>query len=137
MNKLQFFTLNALAQLEAYAKGAKLYHNTNSDLIYAQAKLESGNFKSAIFIENNNIFGLKHPVKRPTTSIGTSRGHAKYRTIYDCLVDYYLRQNYFKVEDTADVDKYLKELHRTKYAEDLQYLAKIKKIYLQDIAKTV
>ena len=30
-----------------------------ADIILAQAKLESNNFKSHIFLENNNMFGMK------------------------------------------------------------------------------
>lgn len=46
------------------------------DIVFAQAKLESGNFNSQIFRENNNLFGMKMPWNRPTVAIGVKRGHA-------------------------------------------------------------
>lgn len=137
MNKLHFTYLVILAQLRCFAITGKLMHNTNTDLIYAQAILESARFKSPIFIENNNFLGLKHPSKRPTTSIGSNRGHAKYKNHFDCLTDYFLRQTYFKVKDTNEVDEYLGELLRTKYAEDKSYFAKIKQIYSETSKTTV
>jgi uncharacterized FlgJ-related protein len=45
-------------------------------IVYAQAQLETGEFKSKIFKENNNIFGMKVARKRPTTNKGEENGHA-------------------------------------------------------------
>jgi hypothetical protein len=45
-------------------------------VVYAQALVESNNFKSSIFIENNNSLGMKEAVIRPTINVGTNRGHA-------------------------------------------------------------
>src|SRR5690554_3322128 len=44
------------------------------DIVFAQAILETGNFKSEIFKENKNLFGLKMPWNRPTLAIGVKRG---------------------------------------------------------------
>jgi uncharacterized FlgJ-related protein len=56
----------------------------------AQAKIESGGFKSPIFRENNNLFGMKQARQRVTTARGTNRGHAYYDTWEDCVTDYAL-----------------------------------------------
>jgi uncharacterized FlgJ-related protein len=48
------------------------------NIVLAQAKLESGNFNSAIFIENHNMFGMKEARLRANLSKGTNRGHAFY-----------------------------------------------------------
>ena len=59
-------------------------------MITAQAGFETGNFTSAIFRENNNLFGMKLPKVRKTTAIGENRGHAVYKSLDDCIKDYWL-----------------------------------------------
>jgi hypothetical protein len=63
------------------------------DIVMAQAKIESGHFTSAIFKENNNLFGMKLPAQRKTTAIGKNRGHAKYETWQDSVKDYKIWQD--------------------------------------------
>ena len=63
------------------------------DIVMAQAKIESGHFTSAIFKENNNLFGMKLPAQRKTTAIGKNRGHAKYETWQDSVEDYKIWQD--------------------------------------------
>ena len=64
----------------------------NSYIVYAQARLESGNFTSEIFKENNNLFGMKVAERRPTTAIGVNRGHAVYKSWRESVIDYALMQ---------------------------------------------
>lgn len=64
----------------------------NAYLVYAQARLESANFTSVIFKENNNLFGMKFPERRPTTAIGVNRGHAVYKDWRHSVIDYALMQ---------------------------------------------
>jgi hypothetical protein len=59
-------------------------------IVLAQAQLESGNFSSKIFRENNNLFGMKEARIRPTTNCGTNRGHAKYNHWRESVMDYVL-----------------------------------------------
>ena len=40
-------------------------------IVMAQARLETGNYKSRIFKENNNLFGMKVARRRPTTNKGS------------------------------------------------------------------
>ncbi len=95
-------------------------------IVIAQAKLESGNFKSDIFKENNNLFGMKEAKVRISTNKGTSRGHAKYDSWKDCVVDYALYQatylSKFKTEEQYYA--YLAD----NYAENGRYIKLIKKI---------
>jgi len=63
------------------------------DVALAQAKLESGNFNSPIFKENNNLFGMKLAQVRKTTATGKNRGHAKYNSWQDSVMDYKLWQD--------------------------------------------
>jgi hypothetical protein len=64
----------------------------NAYIVYAQARLESGNFTSDIFMENNNLFGMKVAERRPTTAIGVNRGHAVYKSWRESVIDYALMQ---------------------------------------------
>ena len=58
--------------------------------IYKHAQSESGNFKSKVFKENNNTFGMRLPRRRTTTAIGKNRGYAIYTDWYDSVYDYWL-----------------------------------------------
>jgi hypothetical protein len=69
------------------------------EIAYAQALLETGHFKSAVFIENHNLFGMKLPSQRQTLAIGKNRGHAKYKTWQDSVKDYKMWQDAIKVGD--------------------------------------
>ncbi len=60
------------------------------DQIYNHARRESGNFKSKVFRENNNAFGMRLPRRRTTTAIGRNRGYAVYTNWYDSIYDYWL-----------------------------------------------
>lgn len=94
-----------------------------SDIVYAQAVLESGNFKSKIFLTNNNLFGMKLAAKRPTLAKGTELNHAFYDSWRDCVLDYAFYQARYlsNIKTREDYIKYL----AANYAEDPQYLQKI------------
>ena len=93
------------------------------DIVIAQAIIESGNFKSNIFKENNNLFGMKMPEYRKTTAIGTNRGHAVYRNWRESVIDYALWQG--KRARYTTTNQYLRRLRS--YAADPNYITKIKK----------
>jgi flagellum-specific peptidoglycan hydrolase FlgJ len=92
-------------------------------LIAAQAMLETGNFTSAIFRENRNLFGLKVPRQRPTFAIGENRGHAVFADHRDCIEDYFERQRYFDIPNTRNVHEYVNATVRSGYAEADNYAA--------------
>ena len=92
------------------------------DIVMAQAIIESGNFKSNIFKENNNLFGMKMPEYRKTTAIGINRGHAVYRNWRESVIDYALWQG--KRARYSTVNQYLRRLRS--YATDPNYINKIK-----------
>ena len=95
-------------------------------IVLAQAKLESGNFKSHIFLENNNMFGMKEAKRRPTTNKGTQNGHAYYENWRDCVIDYAFYQaaylNALKTEE-----QYYQYLSAS-YAEDSSYIGKVRQM---------
>lgn len=92
------------------------------DIVYKQAVIESGNFKSDIFINNNNPFGMRMPQNRATTALYSKKGYAYYNNIRDGVIDYALFQNYIIRQRTRD--EYLNYLQRN-YAEDSHYRKKI------------
>lgn len=96
------------------------------DIVLAQAKLESGNFKSKIFKENNNLFGMKCATRRPYTHKGENRGHAKYDRWQDCVLDYALFQAAYlsKMKTKREYFKYLSE----NYAQNPDYVTLLKDI---------
>jgi hypothetical protein len=62
------------------------------DIVYKQTLLESNHFKSLVFKENNNMFGMRISKTRPTTHISENLNHASYKHWKDCVVDYALWQ---------------------------------------------
>lgn len=62
-------------------------------LLVAQAKFESGNYTNSLFRNHNNLYGMMHPRKRTTKSIGGKAraegkaGYAKFRSVEDSVED--------------------------------------------------
>ena len=95
-------------------------------IVFAQAKLESGYFKSTIFRENNNLFGMKIATRRPTTNKGENRGHAVFDTWKESVLDYAFYQARF-LGDIKSEGEYIQYL-RANYAEDPGYVDKVIKL---------
>lgn len=98
-------------------------------VVFAQAKLETFNFKSQIFQENHNLFGMKMPSVRTTTAKGEQYSHAIYSNWKESVLDYALRQCRYGSNIDSDED-YIKYLGST-YAEDPDYEKKLIEIYNQ------
>lgn len=81
------------------------------DVALAQARLETGHYKSDVFKDNNNLFGMKHPSVRQTVSKGKNRGHANYTTWQDSVKDYKLWQDFYKVSSMSK-DQYINKLNK-------------------------
>lgn len=96
------------------------------DVVYAQAVLGSGYFKSKLYLNHNNIFAMKEAKKRPTLQVGTTdSGYGVYARWEDAVIDYYLWQ--LKYAQSLTKAEYLDTIGRI-YAEDRQYIQKIKTI---------
>ena len=95
-------------------------------IVFAQAKLESGYFKSTIFKENNNLFGMRVASRRPTTNKGENRGHAIFDTWRESVVDYAFYQARF-LGDIKTEGEYIQYL-KANYAEDPGYVDKVIKL---------
>jgi hypothetical protein len=89
-------------------------------IVYSQAIQETGYFSSTIFKENNNLFGMKVARNRPTTALGTRRGHAYYRNWKESVLDYALWQSSYTRHFTTE-EEYVEFIDRI-YAEDKKYI---------------
>lgn len=95
------------------------------DIVYAQAILETGHFTSDIFIQNNNLFGMKFPKIRETKATGENMNHATFESWIESVEDYKLWQDSFASGKTRD--EYFTYLGSV-YAQDKRYVTKLKKI---------
>lgn len=95
------------------------------ETVLAQAKLETGNFTSAIFRENHNLFGMKVAEKRPTSAIGINRGHAQYRNWRDSVIDYALLQSYIIAKLPNLTSKEYRSYIQKFYSETSDYLVRM------------
>lgn len=99
-------------------------------IVYAQARLESGNFNSEIFKTNNNLFGMKLAKKRPTTAKGTELNHAFYESWQESVVDY----GFFQAQYLSDIkteSAYLEYL-KANYAESPTYMESLMRIIAEE-----
>lgn len=96
------------------------------NIVLAQSILESGNFTSDIFKENNNPFGMKIPLNRVTTAKGIKNGHAYYSSLREAVIDYAFLQAYYYKEAKSEEDYY--RILAKSYAKDSKYIEKIKQI---------
>lgn len=92
-------------------------------IVYSQAIIESGNFTSNIWKENNNMFGMKMPERRATLAIGINKGHSVYRNWKECIIDYALFQSSY-LRGLSEEEYFVKI--GNSYAEDGSYEKKIR-----------
>jgi flagellum-specific peptidoglycan hydrolase FlgJ len=102
-------------------------------IVYAQAIHETNNFKSNIFIENNNLFGMKEAVVRINTAKGTQYDHAFYDNWKESLYDYALYSSRYLSSITSEAE-YLQYLN-TNYAADVEYVSKLNDIIQRENLK--
>jgi uncharacterized FlgJ-related protein len=96
------------------------------EVVFAQAIIETGHLTSDLFKNENNLFGMKFPTRRETTSIKKSKyGYASYMTWMHSVYDYKLWQNKILSTKNMTEEEYIKLLGRV-YAEDKNYTKHIK-----------
>lgn len=124
-----FYTVETEADTfskEALVKELKRLNLRFPEIILAQSILETGHFSSRIFIENNNLFGMKQARARSTTAAGTQLGHAFYDHWKQSVMDYALFQNAY-MNKLRKEKTYLKYLDKN-YAEAENYDKKLLQI---------
>lgn len=86
--------------------------------ITAQAGHETGGFRSQIFQDNNNCFGMKLAMIRKTTATGKKHGHATYASLKDCIEDFWLYYTNFKyLKKYNSIGEYVAALKKRGYFE--------------------
>jgi hypothetical protein len=100
------------------------------DIVILQSRLETGYYTSDIFLNANNLFGMRYPGRRPTVATGIYKEHAQYAHWSDSVIDYALWQKYYlsrgyRLEGEIDSDFYLVFLNCIPYAEDPRYISKL------------
>lgn len=89
--------------------------------IVAQAKVETGNFTSNVFLKNKNYFGMKLPKVRPTLAqpglmSPEGNNYAAYGSESDSVVDLLMWFDYTKFPIAVEsVEEYSKELKNRAY----------------------
>lgn len=100
---------------EGLIEALEYYGVKHPQIVYAQAVLETGYFKSDLCLNGNNLFGLYNSKKH------------KYYTFdhwKDCIIAYKEMIQY-KYKDGDDYLSFLKEIG---YAEDSEYIYKLKEL---------
>lgn len=94
----------------------------HKDIVYAQAVLETGNFKSRNCVVKNNLFGLYD---------SKNNRYYEFRHWADCVVAYkeWIQHRYNSGED------YYSFLNRICYAEDTMYSCLLRKIVVSNTKK--
>jgi len=113
-------------------------------IIVAQARHESGNFKSKLFKEHRNAFGLLHSRRRKTTSRGPlgraegRNGYASYNTVQESTQDalfMLMNRGDIKFNSIDDYSIWLKSIHYYEADEKL-YRNALKK-HLKNVRKII
>lgn len=100
---------------EGLISALEYYEIKHPDIVYAQAILETGYFKSSVCINKNNLFGLYNSKKNEYYSFNHwSESVLAYRE--------WIQKRYKPPEDYYDF------LQRIRYASDPQYVYKLREI---------
>lgn len=104
-------------------------------IVYAQAILESGNFTSQVFKENNNMFGMREAKARINVANGTNLNHAYYNTWEESLEDfaYYYSTYLSRISTEEEYFAYLSQ----NYAESGDYVKNLKNVIEKNKLRTI
>ena len=95
--------------------------------------VETGYWKSDIFIENNNLFGMKEARIRVNTALGTNRNHAYYSDWVSSVLDYAFYQSTY-LKNLKTEEQYYDYLSRS-YAESNHYIESVKSMVKKENLK--
>lgn len=99
---------------------ALIYHNVkHPEIVYAQAVLETGNFTSKNCIKYNNLFGLYD---------SSRKRYYRFNSWEESIIAYKNKVQY-KYKENKDYYTFLRDI---RYAEDIKYINKVKKIVRQN-----
>ena len=95
------------------------------EILLKQAKLESGNYLSDVYMNSNNLYGMKKVGKRQTTQLNTTyKGYGCYTNWCESVLDRMLWDinRFNNVKPTEE--EYLEAM--SIYAENPDYISKLK-----------
>lgn len=95
-------------------------------IVMAQSIIETGYWKSKIFKENNNLFGMREAKVRINTALGTQNSHAYYETWRESVYDYAFYSCRY-LSGVRTENEYYAYLGKN-YAEDPNYVKALKSI---------
>ncbi len=102
------------------------------DIVFAQALLESAEFKSNVFKTRNNLFGMKVPGKRPTVASNVGKkGYAHYDNWVQSVEDYRLYQNYVTKNKDLSRSQYLSIIAKS-YSQTSDYVTRLNRVIKQN-----
>jgi len=117
---------------EALVKLIRELNLKHPEIVLAQTILETGDYKSKIFTENHNLFGMKEASSRIHLAKGTRYGHAYYNSWKESVYDYsFYQASYLRGKTKRAYYKYLS----SSYATDPQYTSKLKKLIEENMLK--
>ena len=110
--------------VESFTRMLKDLNVQYPHIVMAQSIVETGHWKSHIFLENHNLFGMKQAKRRITTAEGTSRNHAYYNHWRESVYDYAFYQCRYlsKINSEEEYFEYL----GASYAEAPNYVNVLK-----------
>jgi hypothetical protein len=95
-------------------------------IVKIQIRHETGNLKSKLCLQQNNLLGMRFAPHRETTAIGEGNHHARYQSWQKSLEDYKIWQSKYYHEGD-----YYQFLENIGYATDPWYIHKLRKIEKQ------
>lgn len=105
---------------EGLMEALEYYGVKHPQIVYAQAVLETGNFKSDVCLINNNLFGLYD---------SKNKKYYKFDHWTNSVEDYISMVQYkYKGDSDKPPNDYYKFLSDIGYAKDTQYIQKLKRI---------
>ena len=127
----KFFKMKYIEHIETSTFTPERFYNAlqfwckEPGILYQQALLETGWFKSESFLVYNNPFGMKVPAVRATFVHSEGLGHAGYEHWTDAVKDMAKWQKYW-YSLGYNMDDYYQFLLLVGYAEDPDYIIKLK-----------
>jgi uncharacterized FlgJ-related protein len=100
------------------------------EIVLKQALLESNSFKSNVFKQNNNLFGMRISTSRPTTHKGDNLGFAYYTSWKESVLDYALWQASYTKSINSEKQYYdfLDEIYCTDVTNGQSYSQMLKRL---------
>lgn len=104
-------------------------------IVLAQSMIETGNWKSKIFLENQNLFGMREAKSRITTAAGTQHNHAYYEHWRASVYDYAFYQSRY-LHNLKNENEYFQYLSAN-YAENPNYINAVRSLIEKENLKAL